>query len=396
MKKIPRNVLVLGIVSFFNDLSAEMVYPIIPIFLTSVLKTSVPVLGIIEGIAEATASIGKYVFGALSDYLQKRKVFVSLGYFLSAFSKLLIAVSKNWPLVLFARFIDRSGKGLRTAPRDSILLENTNEKNRGFIFGFHRGLDSLGAVFGPILGLIFLYLLKENMRLVFLLAFIPSFISVIILMILIREKKSPVKPEKKHFVRINLNTLDPRLKIFFLSSFVFALGNSSDAFLILQAKNLGLSTTLVTLSYVLYNVFQTIFAAPAGQLADRIGAGRVYSWGLIIFAAVYFSMGFITSSIFVWIIFPVYGLYIAFTDGVSKAYLSQFISKKESGSYFGLYQTLLALGAFLASTIAGFLWTRTGPSSTFYYGSFMAIAALAILVIFSDSGRLSRRNIPRS
>ncbi len=394
MKKIPRNVVVLGLVSFFNDLAAEMVYPIIPIFLTTVLKTSVPVVGIIEGIAEATASIGKYVFGALSDYFQKRKVFVVLGYSFGALSKLLIGLAASWPLVLFARFIDRSGKGLRTAPRDSLLLENTTPHNRGMIFGFHRALDSLGAVFGPILGLLFLYLMKENMRLVFYIAFIPSAIAVIILMLSVKEKKHTVEKEKRHFVKIDFKSLNPNLKTFLIVSFIFSLGNSSDAFLILRAKDLGLTTIMVTLTYVLYNVFQAAFATPAGQLADRVGARKVFAAGLLIFSVVYFLFGFIKDPAYLWIIFPIYGLYIAFTDGVSKAYVSQFIEKKESGSYFGLYQTLMAIGIFLASSIGGILWSKISPSATFYYGSLTS--AIALLVFFisrkSPKGNLAGKN----
>lgn len=375
--KIPRNVVILGLVSFFNDLAAEMVYPIVPIFLTTVLKTSVPVIGIIEGVAEATASIGKYVFGALSDYFQKRKIFVVLGYSFGAFSKLFIGLASSWPLVLLARFVDRSGKGLRTAPRDSLLLENATKENRGFIFGFHRALDSLGAVFGPLLGLLFLYLMKENMRLVFFLAFIPSLIAVVILIIFVHDKGHPVKEEKKHFVKIDFKSLNPQLKTFLVVSFIFSLGNSSDAFLILRAKDLGMTTIGVTLAYVLYNVFQTIFATPAGQLADKIGARRVFAAGLLIFSIVYFLFGFVKSPTLIWFIFPIYGLYIAFTDGISKAYVSQFIDKKESGSYFGLHQTLMAVGAFMASFIGGIIWTKINPSYTFYYGSFMSLLGLA-------------------
>jgi MFS family permease len=379
--KIPRNVLILSIVSFFNDLAAEMVYPIVPIFLTTVLKTSIPVVGVIEGIAEATASVGKYVFGALSDYFQKRKVFVVLGYSFGSLSKLLIGLAGSWPLVLAARFMDRSGKGLRTAPRDSLLLENTTQNNRGFIFGFHRAIDSLGAVFGPILGLLFLYLMKENMRLVFFMAFIPSAIAVLLLMILVKEKKQASVEEKKHFVKIDFRSLNPQLRIFLIVSFIFSLGNSSDAFLILRAKDLGMTTIMVTLAYVLYNVFQTIFATPAGQLADRIGAKKVFAAGLLIFSLVYFLFGFVKDPRYLWIIFPVYGLYIAFTDGISKAYVSEFIEKKESGSYFGMHQTLMAIGAFLASSVGGIVWNKLGPNFTFYYGSFMALAALLVFVL---------------
>jgi len=379
MKKVPRNVLVLGLVSFFNDLASEMIYPIVPIFLTTVLKTSVPVIGLIEGIAEATASVGKYVFGALSDYFQKRKIFVIVGYSFAAASKALIGLAKSWPFVLFARFIDRAGKGLRTAPRDSILLENVSGNNRGFIFGFHRALDSAGAVFGPILALVFLYLLKDNLRLVFFIAFIPGVLAVTLLVLAIKEKKQPEK-EKKSFVKISFRSISPPLKLFLLISFIFSLGNSSDVFLLLRAQNLGLTTILVTFTYVLYNVSQTLFAAPAGSLADKIGAKKVFAWGLFIYSAVYLMFAIIKNPIFIWVIFPIYGVYIAFTDGVSKAYVSEFIKKEESGSFFGLHQTILAVGGFLASVIGGALWNKISPVATFYFGSLMALLALIIFL----------------
>jgi len=277
MKKIPRNVFILGLVSFFNDTASEMIYPLIPLFLTSILKTSIPMVGLIEGIAEATASITKYLFGSLSDYFKKRKAFVVLGYSFGAISKLLIGLATGWPFVLIARLVDRIGKGLRTAPRDSLLLENTNENNRGFIFGFHRAFDSLGAVVGPLIALLLIYLLKDNIRMVFYLAFIPSFIGVILLIFFIKEKKYP-ESQKKQFVKINIKNLNPKFKIFLLISIIFALGNSSDAFLILRAKNLGLSTLFATLTYVLYNISQVLFSTQAGNLADRIGPKKVYGY----------------------------------------------------------------------------------------------------------------------
>lgn len=383
--KIPKNVLILGLVSFFNDLAAEMVYPIVPIFLTSVLKTSIPVVGLIEGVAEATAAAGKYVFGALSDYFRKRKIFVVLGYSFGAVSKALIGLATGWPLVLFARFIDRTGKGLRTAPRDSILLENTRSDNRGFIFGFHRAFDSLGAVLGPIAGLVLLYLLKENIRLVFFLAFIPSLAAVVLLILSVKEKKLPSVKNKNKFIKLDWYSIDPKLKVFLFITFIFSLGNSSDAFLILRAKDLGLSTIAATLTYVLYNTFQTIFAAPAGKLSDKIGAKKVFMLGLMIFSVVYFFFGFIKNPVFVWIVFPIYGLYIAFTDGVSKAYVSGFITKEVSGSYFGFHQMLVAVAGFLASVIGGLLWSGLGPSYTFYFGSLMALISLTVFVLVTNS-----------
>lgn len=380
-RKIPRTVFALGLVSFFNDLASEMVYPIVPIFLTSVLHTSIPILGFIEGFAEATASIMKYFFGTYSDYLKKRKIFVTLGYSFGAVSKILIGLAYAWPFVLFARFIDRLGKGLRTAPRDSLLLENATAENKGFIFGFHRAFDSLGAVVGPLVALIVLYFLKGNLRLTFFIAFIPGLIALFLLLFLVKEKHH-ITQEKRKFVKIQWNLLEPKLKLFLFISFLFSLGNSSDTFLLLNAKNLGFTTTLVVLTYVLYNISQTIFATPAGQLADKLGARKVFSGGLIVFAIVYFFFGLVKDPFWLWLLFPLYGVYIAATDGVSKAYIAEFITKKESGTFFGAYYTLTALGTFLASFVGGFLWSLLNPSATFFYGSIMAFLAFIVLLTF--------------
>lgn len=380
-KKPPITVVVLGLVSFFNDTASEMIYPIIPIFLTSVLHTSIPIVGFIEGTGEAIASITKYFFGAYSDYLQKRKAFVTVGYSFAAVSKLLIGLAFGWPMVLFARIVDRLGKGLRTAPRDSLLLENTTAENKGYIFGFHRAFDSLGAVIGPLLALVVLYFLKDNIRQTFFVAFIPALISVLLLIYFVKEKKTEGIKEKSKFVRINFRNMDSKLTLFLLISFLFAAGNSSDIFLLLQAKNLGLTTTAVVLAYVLYNISQTVFATPAGILADKLGARKIFAGGLLVFSIVYFFFGLITSSFWVWFLFPMYGIYIAATDGVSKAYVSEFIQKKESGTYFGAYYTLTAIGTFLASLIGGLLWHFVSPHATFFYGSIMAFAAFLLLII---------------
>ncbi len=378
--KIPSTVVVLGLVSFFNDMSSEMIYPIIPIFLTTVLHTSMPTLGLIEGIAEATASLSKYGFGNFSDFLRRRKIFVTYGYSLGAISKLLIGLAISWPLVLTARFVDRLGKGVRTAARDSLLLENTTTTNRGYIFGFHRAFDSLGAVVGPLLGLGLLVWLQNDMRLTFFLAFIPAAISVVLLIVFVKEKKATDILKKPQRVKLKWRQLNPQLKLFLVISFIFALGNSSDAFIILRGQSLGFTTTMVILTYVVYNISQTVFATPAGYIADKIGAKRVFAFGLAVFALVYAGFGFIDKAWWLWILFPMYGLYIAFTDGVGKAYVSQFIRKEESGTYFGFYYTLTALGALAASITGGILWSQISPAATFWYGSLMACIALAIFV----------------
>ncbi len=377
--KIPKNVIILGLVSFFNDVASEMVYPIIPIFMTSILKASTTAVGLVEGIAESTAAITKFIFGYLSDKFKKRKPFVIAGYTLSSFSKAIIGLATSWPLVLFSRFLDRLGKGLRTGSRDALLLQNTNEKNKGFIFGFHRAFDSAGAVLGPILGLILIYLLPNNLQLVFYLATIPGLIGVILLMIFVKEKNELTPLKKQEKFNFSLKNINPKVKLFLFISFIFALGNSSDAFLILRAKNLGLTTQMAVMVYVLYNLIQTFFSTPLGKLSDKIGHKKMYSFGLLIFSLVYFFFGFINKSIYLWILFPIYGIYIAATDGVSKAYLGEFIKEKEAGSVYGLYQMLIALASFFASFIGGILWSKFNPSITFYFGSLMAFLAFLIL-----------------
>ncbi|HWY80084.1 MAG TPA: MFS transporter [Candidatus Sulfotelmatobacter sp.] len=381
-KKVPVTVFILGLVSFFNDLASEMIYPIVPLFLTTVLHTSIPIIGFIEGIAEAIASITKYFFGTYSDFLKKRKIFITFGYSFGAISKLLIGLAYVWPLVLFARVIDRLGKGLRTAPRDSLLLENTTQENKGFIFGFHRAFDSLGAVFGPLAALIILILFKNNLRLTFFIAFIPGVIAILLLVFLIKEKKKIRMQKERRFVKIDWKLLQPRLIHFILISFIFALGNSSDTFLLLNAKKLGLSTTLVVLTYVSYNLSQTIFATPAGYLADKLGARKIFTAGLIVFTFVYLLFGVIKNPIWLWVLFPIYGIYVAATDGVSKAYIAEFITISESGTFFGAYYTITAIGTFFASVIGGILWTTINPSATFIYGSIMAFIAFCLLIIF--------------
>jgi Arabinose efflux permease len=378
--KIPKNVFILGLVSFFNDTASEMVYPIVPIFMTQVLRASTTAVGLVEGIAESTAALTKFIFGYLSDKFQRRKPFVSLGYTFSALSKGIIGLASSWPLVLFSRFLDRLGKGLRTSARDALLLQNTDEKNKGYIFGFHRSLDSAGAVLGPILGLIFIYFFANNLRLIFYLATIPGFLAVLLLILLVSEKKE-VSPSTKTSQKFSFSWkfLNLKVKLFLLISFIFALGNSSDAFLILRAKNLGLTTQLAVAAYVLYNLVQTLLGTYLGKLSDKIGHRKMFAFGLLVFAFVYFSFGVIKNSLFLWFLFPIYGIYIAAADGVSKAYLGKFISEKEAGSAYGLYQMLLALASFFASFVGGILWTKIGPQATFYFGAIMAFLSFSIL-----------------
>ena len=376
---ISKNVFVLGLVSFFNDVASEMIYPIVPIFLTSVLGAPVAIVGLIEGVAESTASVLKVISGWLSDKLQKRKPFVIAGYSFSAISKILLSLAFSWPFVLFARFIDRFGKGMRTSARDALIAESSDISARGKSFGFHRALDTLGAVVGPLIALLAIHFLDNNFRLIFFLAFIPACIGILLLLFFVKERKKEKNPDQVfHF---SWRNLDPSFKVFLLISFIFALGNSSDAFLILRAQNLGLSVILVVLAYVLFNFTYAIFSMPAGIISDKIGPKKVLLSGFLLFSAVYLFFGLAQSSHFLWLLFPFYGIYMALTEGVGKAYISNLIPQEKTGTAFGVYQTTIGLCTFFASLIAGLLWTYIGVSAPFIFGSVMAIISAFLFVV---------------
>ena len=381
---ISKNVFVLGLVSFFNDVASEMIYPIVPIFLTSVLGAPVAIVGLIEGIAESTASVLKVVSGWLSDKWRKRKPFVVAGYAFSAISKILLSLAYSWPFVLFARFVDRFGKGTRTSARDALITESSENKVRGRAFGFHRTLDTLGAVVGPLIALLAIHFLDNNFRLIFFLAFIPAFIGILLLLFFVKEKKK--EANSLNTFHFNWRELNPSFKIFLLISFIFALGNSSDAFLILRAQNLGLSLILVVLAYVFFNFTYAIFSMPAGIISDKIGPKKVLLAGFLLFSAVYLFFGLAHSSLLLWLLFPIYGIYMALTEGVGKAYISNLIPQEKIGTAFGIYQTTIGLTTFLASLIAGLLWTYFGVSAPFIFGGLMAGISALLFVTLSKKG----------
>jgi MFS family permease len=375
---IPKNVMALGWVSFFNDLASEMVYPIVPIFLTVFLGAPVAIVGVIEGVAESTASILKVFSGWLSDRFQKRKPFAVLGYSLSTFSKVILGLSYIWPFVLVARFIDRFGKGIRTSARDSLITESCSKNIRGKSFGFHRALDTLGAVFGPLAAILFLAIFNNNIRLIFYIAFIPGIIGIILLIIFVHEKKK--KALSFSDLKLKWRDVNPSFKIFLFVSIIFSIGNSSDAFLILRAQNLGLTIKVTIFAYVLFNIFYAIFSIPAGIVVDRIGAKTVLVVGFILFGLVYFFLGLINKSLFIWLLFPVYGIYMALTEGVGKAYISLLVPQKKSGTAFGIYQTSIGICSFFSSLIAGVMWNYINIRVPFYFGSVTALISALLFI----------------
>lgn len=382
LKGIKKNVFVLGVASFFTDISSEMLYPIIPIFLTSVLGAPMSIVGLIEGIAESTASVLKAFSGWFSDRLGKRRPFVIIGYSLSSLAKPILFLSYVWPTVLAARFIDRFGKGIRTSARDALIADSTDAAYRGKAFGFHRAMDTLGASIGPLLAIWFLALFKENLRPIFLIAFIPALLTVLILIFFLKKEPPSSGGRAENIIRFSLANFSPDFKKFLLISSLFAIGNSSDVFLIIRAKDIGLSTSLVILAYVLYNVSYSLLSTPFGILSDKLSRKAVMVIGYLVFAAVYLGFGLIAGAKSIWVLFFIYGFYMAMTEGVGKAFVVDLVESRYRGTALGLYNCIIGILTFFASLAAGLLWTHIGASAPFLYGAIMAVVSCIAFVIF--------------
>lgn len=380
-KALSRNVVAMGIVSFFNDAASEMIFPVLPLFLTSVLGTPMIALGFIEGVAEAAASIFKVLSGWLSDRTGRRKPFIVLGYSLSTASKLLFGFTTSWPIALVARTSDRFGKGTRTAARDALIAESTASTVRGHAFGFHRAMDGLGATVGPLITLALLTYASVSLSTIFLLAFIPGIISVIVLIFFVREVRT--EPQEKLSLNGSWRTLGTPFFVFLGINALFALGNSSDAFIILRTQALGFSLTHTILLYTLYLASYSLASLPAGIVSDRIGPRRIMVLGFLLFSGVYFMLGSTLSPHLLWFLLPLYGFYLALTDGVGKAYIAQLVPNKQLGTAYGIFQVTVGLGNFAASLIAGYIWTLYGSGIPFIIGSITALIA-AILLLFVD------------
>lgn len=393
---LPRAVIVLGIVSFFADVSSEIAYPLIPIFLTTVLGAPVWAVGLIEGVAESTASLLKVASGWWSDRIGRRMPLVIIGYGLAAVGKVLLALAGSWPLVFGARFVDRFGKGVRGAPRDALLADVTAPDQRGRAFGLHRSMDTAGAVLGPLIALALVGILDDRLRLVFLVAAVPGVLAVLALAF-VREPARAVATTRSEAGRAAATAavrspLDRRLVLFFGATLLFALGNSSDVFILLRAKDLGLSTTLVVLAYVVYNFVYMSGAYPLGALSDRIGRRGIYIAGLGAFAAVYLGFALIQDSRFVWPLLALYGLYIAATDGIGKALVADLAPADRRGTVLGLYGTITGVSTLVASVLAGQLWDHVSVQAPFFLAAGGAIGAIALLLFVG--GRPARAERP--
>lgn len=367
------NIILLGITSLLTDISSEMIYPVLPLFLVSTLGASPAILGLIEGIAESLASLTKVFSGYSSDRIKKRKPFVIFGYASSAVGKFFLFIATGWGYVLLGRVVDRFGKGIRTAPRDALIAESAKEGTRGAAFGLHRAMDTLGAVIGVILSYYLVTAFKGNLRAIFLYSLIPAGLGVILLFFA-RDKIHKAE-EPSHKLQFKWRALDKRLKLFLIFTFIFSLGNSSNLFLLLKAKNVGSSTAQVILLYLAYNIVYCLVSYPASRLSDKIGRKKLLVFGYLFYGLVYIGFGLNNQLAMFWFLFGLYGFYIGFTEGVEKALVSDIAPQELRATAIGLHATLVGIGLFPASLFAGLLWKYFGPASTFYFGGIMGIFA---------------------
>ena len=379
-----RNVFFTGLVSFFMDVSSEMIYPLVPLFLANVLGVNKSMIGLIEGIAESTASIIKVFSGWLSDRIGQRKNLMLAGYTISTLSRPIIALAGAWQQVLTSRVVDRLGKGIRTAPRDAIIADSTDTAHLARAFSFHRSMDTLGAVVGPAIALLLLQLHSNNYKLVFWYSMIPGGIAVLVIIAFIKEKKrSAVDPAKKP--KLTLKDFDWKVKFFILIATLFALGNSSDVFLILRAEQVGIPTVMIPAVYLMFNLVYSLSAIPAGIAADKFGKKRIILLGFVLFAFLYFGFAVAKSSILIWVLFALYGIFMALTEGIQKAFLATIIPSNFKATAFGVYATAVGLATLPASLIGGILWDRVSPAATFYFGtataSLSAVLFIALILL---------------
>jgi MFS family permease len=369
-------------------MASEMLYPVMPLFLKHIGYTAL-FIGVLEGIAESVAGLSKSYFGKLSDNSGKRLPFVQLGYTLSAISKPMLAIFVYPWWIFLSRTIDRLGKGIRTGARDALLSDECTKENKAKVFGFHRSMDTLGAVFGPAIALAYLYFNPDDYKTLFLIAFLPGLLA-IIATLLIKEKKKPdvtTANEKRSGANLFAfasywKNSPAQYKKLVTGLLLFALFNSSDVFLLLKMKESGLSDTAVIGVYIFYNLVFALLAYPIGILADRIGLKKIFIGGLFVFSLVYTGFAFNTSMAVFFILFFLYGVYAAATEGISKAWISNMVDKKDMATAIGTYSGFQSICAFIASSLCGLLWFNFGSMITFLITAAVSLIVIMYLAFF--------------
>lgn len=375
-QNLKKNITILGWTSFFEDVSSQMNYSLLPLFLANVLGINKRFIGLIEGIGETTASLLKILFGWLSDKLKSRKTFVIVGYGITAISRPFLSLaSKGWH-VLGLRFLDRVGKGTRTSPRDALIADSCLESERGRTFGFHRAMDTAGAVVGPLLAFFLLSKIGMNYRSIFLISVIPAALAVILASIA-REKKNIEVQNLK--INSSSGVLSADFKKFLFIISLFTLGNSSDAFLILRANNVGINPVIVPILWLLFNFTYAVSSLPSGILSDRIGSKQVIFYGFLLYSIVYFGFAFASSQYQVWLLFIIYGFYYGLTDGVCRSFISKLVSFGQRATAFGIYHAVIGLIALPASLTMGLLWDWKGPRIAFMFGMILTLLSAVLL-----------------
>ena len=381
---LEKNVFFAGLTSFCMDTATKMVYSIMSMFLLSI-GASKTQLSLIEGIAESMSSLIKAVSGWWSDKIGKNKPFMVAGYVLSAVVIPFHALATIPLHILVLRFFERIGKGVRTAPRDSLIASSTAGNNQGRSFGFHKAMDNCGAIIGPLISFAILSAFTGNYRLVLILSAIPAFLSIFIIVLFIKEVK---KTGEKHVLKIRLKDFNHRFYFFLVIIFVFTLGNSTDQLLLVKANDVGIQALYIPLVYLVYNLVAVIFAIPMGMLSDRIGREKLIIFGYLVYAIIYFGFGRSGSVGMVIGLFALYGMYSAATDGVQKAMVTDLVDRDKRGTGLGIYNSLLGITLLPASLIAGVLYDRVDNSAPFYFGACMAfLAALLMLVFYTSKNR---------
>ncbi len=387
IRQLPRNVWAVGFTSFFMDISSEMVINILPLFLANVLGVKTSVIGLIEGVAESTSSILKLFSGWLSDKLRGRKWLAVMGYGLSALVKPFFYIANSWGIVAAVRWVDRVGKGIRTAPRDALVADSVDAKTRGLAFGFHRAMDTAGALLGICIAALVVWLTAKNSQTlklqtyqtIVLFSLVPAFLSVLSLILGAKEVKVSGQRSAPKF---SLKSMGKPFTIFLVIVSLFTLGNSSDGFLVLRAQNLGVSVLGILLMLAAFNLIYSLVSTPAGSLSDRIGRRRLIIGGWLVYALIYFGFAAAQSKWQVWGLYAAYGIYYGLAHGSANALVADLVPENLRGTAYGTYNAVIGLLALPASFLAGLLWQKVSPATPFYFGGGLALLAVVLMIFW--------------
>jgi len=397
-RRLPRNVFAISLVSLLNDASSEIVYPLLPVFLSVTLGASPGIVGLIEGAAESISSLLKLFAGHVSDRHGKRKVFVASGYVLSSFARPLLAFAGSWPQVLGLRLADRVGKGIRSAPRDAMIADTVRVAERGLAFGFHRAMDHTGAVIGPVIGYLLVLLLAADRNAptahdftrIFLLASIPALAAVVVVVFFVRETLRPATTPDSAPIRLSLRGFDGNFKRFLVIVALFTLSNSSDAFLLLRAQSTGVSVATIPLLWAVLHVSKVVSSVFGGDLSDRLGRRRLIVSGWILYAAVYAGFAFVVNPVSVWILFLIYGIYFGLAEGAEKALVADLVRPEQRGTAYGLYNLAFGITVLPASLLMGGLWDWRGPQTAFLVSAVLGASAALLLLLLVKTQSAAR------